>query len=60
MELEFMKYIDYSLLVKEKEYVAWVRWLEMFIRIVMNTHDNDRQSVPSPTYSYGSEARLSR
>jgi hypothetical protein len=36
MELEFMKYIDYTLLVKEKEYVQWVRWLESFIRIVMD------------------------
>ena len=31
MELEFMKYIDYQLLAKEREYVLWIRWLETFI-----------------------------
>ena len=35
MELEFMKFIDYSLLVKEREYLGWVRWLESFISVVM-------------------------
>jgi hypothetical protein len=35
MELEFMKYIDYSLLVKEREYVVWIKWLENHIKILM-------------------------
>jgi hypothetical protein len=35
MEQEFMKYIDYNLVVEEREYVAWVNWLETYIGSVM-------------------------
>ena len=51
MEQEFMKYIDYSLVVVRNEYSAWVNWLETYIGPVMPAAGKQFSFEPIPTNS---------
>ena len=51
MEQEFMKYVDYNLVVVRTEYSAWVNWLEMYIGSVMPATATLFSFEPVPTKS---------
>lgn len=46
MEQEFVKYLDYRIVVHEAEYILWVQWLEASIRIVMGNTTKERLETP--------------